>query len=108
MKEYMIVYRHGDFYKKIKGIYGEDNAYMVLTMVIKAGYTDSRIEEVIKMEPTKNIEIADNELRTIIWAVGNEYHRTVRRRVERGTSEPTETERRLLEIDKKLYEILTH
>lgn len=56
----------------------------------------------------KKIVITDDELRTIIWAVGNEYHRTVRRRVERGTSEPTETEKRLLNIDKKLYEILTH
>lgn len=56
----------------------------------------------------KKIEITDDELRTVIWAVGNEYYRTVRRRVERGTSEPTEAEKRMLEIDKKLYAILTH
>lgn len=48
MTEYMIVYRDGDFYKTIKGIYDEDSAYMVLVMVIKAGYIDNRIEEVIK------------------------------------------------------------
>ena len=44
MKEYVIIYRDGDAYKVIDKIYSEDSAYMVLTMVIKAGYKDSRIE----------------------------------------------------------------
>ena len=47
-KEYVIVYRDGDFYKIIDKIFSEDSAYMVLAMVILAGYTDSRIEV---MEP---------------------------------------------------------
>lgn len=51
----------------------------------------------------KKIELTDDELRTVLWALGNEYHRTVRRRVENGKSEPSDTEKRLLEIDKKLY-----
>ena len=46
MKEYAVIYRHGDIYKIIDKIYDEDSAYMVLTMVIKAGFRDSRIEEV--------------------------------------------------------------
>lgn len=44
MKEYNIIYRDGDIYKIIDKIYSEDSAYMVLSMVIKAGYEDSRIE----------------------------------------------------------------
>lgn len=44
MKEYKIVYRAGDIYKIIDKIYSEDSAYMILAMVIKAGYEDSRIE----------------------------------------------------------------
>ena len=46
MKEYAIIYRDGEIYKIIDKIYSEDSAYMVLTMIIKAGYEDSRIEEV--------------------------------------------------------------
>lgn len=45
MKEYKIVYRDGEIYKIIDSIYSEDSAYMVLAMVIEAGYEDSRIEE---------------------------------------------------------------
>lgn len=48
MREYAVVYRDGDIYKIIDKIYDEDSAYMVLTMIIKAGFYDSRIEEVIK------------------------------------------------------------
>lgn len=44
MKEYKIVYRDGEIYKTIGKIFDEDSAYMVLCMVIKAGYKDSRIE----------------------------------------------------------------
>lgn len=44
MKEYKVLYRMGETYKIIDKIYSEDNAYMVLAMVIKAGYEDSRIE----------------------------------------------------------------
>lgn len=47
MKEYAIIYRDGGIYKIIDKIYSEDSAYMILAMVIKAGYNDSRIEEVI-------------------------------------------------------------
>ena len=46
MTEYKIVYRHGDVYQIIDKIFSEDSAYMVLTVVIKAGYEDCRIEEV--------------------------------------------------------------
>ena len=46
MKEYKIIYRDGNIYKIIDKIFSEDSAYMILTMVIKAGYEDSRIEEV--------------------------------------------------------------
>lgn len=46
MKEYAIVYRDGDIYKIIDRIFSEDSAYMILAMVIKAGYKDSRIEVV--------------------------------------------------------------
>lgn len=46
MKEYAIIYRDGDIYKVIDKICDEDSAYMVLAMTIKAGYKDSRIEEV--------------------------------------------------------------
>ena len=46
MKEYAIIYRDGDIYKIIDKIYNEDSAYMALVMVIKAGYKDSRIEEI--------------------------------------------------------------
>lgn len=46
MKEYKVIYRVGNIYKVIDKIYSEDSAYMVLTMVIKAGYDDSRIETV--------------------------------------------------------------
>ena len=45
MKEYVVIYRDGDIYKIIDRIFSKDSAYMVLTMVIKAGYEDSRIEE---------------------------------------------------------------
>ena len=45
MKEYKIVYRDGEIYKIIDSIYSEDSAYIVLAMVIEAGYEDSRIEE---------------------------------------------------------------
>jgi len=48
MKEYAIIYRDEDIYKIIDKICDEDSAYMVLTMVIKAGFKDSRIEEVIQ------------------------------------------------------------
>lgn len=44
MKEYAVIYRDGDIYKIIDKIYSEDSAYMVLAMVISAGYMDSRIE----------------------------------------------------------------
>jgi len=44
MKEYKVIYRDGEIYKVIDKIYSEDSAYMVLSMVIKAGYEDSRIE----------------------------------------------------------------
>ena len=44
MKEYKIIYRDGDIYKIIDKIYSEDSAYMLLSMVIQAGYEDSRIE----------------------------------------------------------------
>ena len=44
MNEYVIIYRDGDIYKIIDKIYSEDSAYMVLAMVITAGYKDSRIE----------------------------------------------------------------
>lgn len=44
MKEYKIIYRIGGSYSVIDKIFDEDSAYMVLTMVIKAGYEDSRIE----------------------------------------------------------------
>ncbi|MDO5391011.1 MAG: hypothetical protein Q4F24_08005 [Eubacteriales bacterium] len=44
MKEYKIVYRDNDIYKIIDKIYSEDSAYMILAMVIKAGYEDSKIE----------------------------------------------------------------
>lgn len=47
-KEYVIVYRDGDFYKIIDKIFSEDSAYMVLSMVILAGHADARIEV---MEP---------------------------------------------------------
>lgn len=46
MKEYKILYRDCDIYKIIDKIFDEDSAYMILCMVIKAGYTDSRIEVV--------------------------------------------------------------
>lgn len=42
--EYTIVYRDGDVYKTIDSIRKEDSAYMVLAMVMKAGYEDARIE----------------------------------------------------------------
>ena len=42
--EYTIIYRDGDVYKTIDSITSEDSAYMILTMVIKAGYEDARIE----------------------------------------------------------------
>lgn len=44
MKEYKIIYRIGESYSVIDKIFNEDTAYMVLTMTIKAGYIDSRIE----------------------------------------------------------------
>ena len=46
MKEYCVVYRDGDIYKIIDRIFSEDSAYIILALVIKAGYEDSRIEEV--------------------------------------------------------------
>lgn len=45
MKEYAVIYRVGDIYKTIDKIFSEDSAFMILTMVIKAGYEDSKIEE---------------------------------------------------------------
>lgn len=42
--EYKVIYRAGNFYQIIDKIFSEDSAYMVLTMVIKAGYEDARIE----------------------------------------------------------------
>ena len=48
MKEYAVIYRDGDIYKVIDNIFNEDSAYMILTMVIKAGYKDSRIEEIAR------------------------------------------------------------
>lgn len=47
IKEYKIVYRDGEVYKIIDRICSEDSAYMILAMVIKAGYEDSRIVEVL-------------------------------------------------------------
>lgn len=45
MTEYKVVYRsHDGFYQVIDKIFSEDSAYMVLTMVIKAGYEDAVIE----------------------------------------------------------------
>lgn len=47
MVEYKIVYRAPDgIYQIIDKIFSEDSAYMVLSMVLKAGYEDARIEEV--------------------------------------------------------------
>ena len=46
MKEYKVVYRDGGIYKIIDKIFSEDSAYMILAMVMEAGYEDSRIEEV--------------------------------------------------------------
>ena len=43
--EYKVIYRDGDIYKVIDGITNKDSAYMILAMVIKAGYDDSRIAE---------------------------------------------------------------
>jgi hypothetical protein len=48
VREYAVIYRDGDTYKIIDKIYDEDSAYMVLAMVIKAGFKDSRIEEVVQ------------------------------------------------------------
>ena len=47
MKEYAVIYRDKDIYKVIDKIYSEDSAYMILTMAIKLGYEDSRIEVVL-------------------------------------------------------------
>ena len=44
MTEYKVIYRDGDIYKIIDKIFSEDSAYAVLSMVIKAGFEDSRIE----------------------------------------------------------------
>lgn len=45
MTEYKVVYRANDgIYKVIDKIFSEDSAYMVLAMVIKAGYEDAIIE----------------------------------------------------------------
>ena len=50
MTEYKIVYRnkHENIYQVIDKIYSKDSAYMILTMVIKAGYEDARIESLGK------------------------------------------------------------
>lgn len=47
MTEYKIVYKnkHENIYQIIDKIYSEDSAYMILTMVIKAGYEDAIIEK---------------------------------------------------------------
>lgn len=46
--EYIVVYRNENevVYKKIDKIFSEESAYMVLTMVLKAGYKDARIETI--------------------------------------------------------------
>lgn len=45
MTEYKIIYRSKDNnYQIIDKIFSEESAYMILAMLVKAGYKDARIE----------------------------------------------------------------
>lgn len=56
----------------------------------------------------KTINLTEEELNTLLYAVSNQYHRSQRSRIESGKKEKSETEKRLLSISNRLYYSITH
>lgn len=57
----------------------------------------------------KSLEFTDNELRTLVWALGNEYAKYSLLAFEQGRStQECETLQRLLALSDKAYYALTH
>ncbi len=54
----------------------------------------------------KSIRLTDEELRTVVWALSNQYPRSLRLNAERGRSIRTETTDRLSSISAKCYAAL--
>lgn len=54
----------------------------------------------------KNIELTEQEIATLLHAVGNEFNRSFVRRCTDGKENPGIAEERLLSIQDKLYKLL--
>lgn len=59
------------------------------------------------MQRAKSIMFTNDELRTLVWAVNNEYHKTFMRNLKKGVPGKSETTDRLIEISRKAYGELT-
>ena len=54
----------------------------------------------------KNLKLTDEELRTLLWAVNNQYHHTVRQNAENGKPMRNDITERLCEISAKANAVL--
>lgn len=56
----------------------------------------------------KKLELTDDELRTLIWAVNNQFHQCLRLRSKNGQKGFSTIQKRLLSISKKANIKLVH
>lgn len=59
------------------------------------------------MQRARSIMFTDDELRTIVWAINNEYHKSVLLNLKKGKPGKSEKTDRLVEISRKAYGELT-
>lgn len=55
------------------------------------------------MAKAKSIMFTDDELRTLVWALNNEYHKTVFNNIKNGRLASDKTTERLVELSRKVY-----
>lgn len=60
------------------------------------------------MNKAKAIMFTDDELRTLLWALNNQYHRTYRQNLEAGKPGKTEQTDRIINLSRMVYGELTH
>ena len=55
------------------------------------------------MNKAQAIMFTDDELRTLVWALNNQYHRTFRNNLEAGKPGKSETTKRIVNLSKIVY-----
>lgn len=55
------------------------------------------------MSKAKAIRFTDDELRTLVWALNNQFHHTYRQNLEAGKPGKSETTDRLVNLCKTIY-----